>query len=67
MTEGNKGGWGDICAERRPEIDWPEALVWLRLLRLLSPGVDPVIIGPARLRQHFFLKKIFLGGKDPSQ
>jgi hypothetical protein len=47
MTEGKKGGWGDICSGRRSEIDWPEGSVWLRHLRLLHPGVGPVIIGPA--------------------
>jgi hypothetical protein len=56
MTVGKKGGWGDICSGRRSEIDWPEGLVWLRHLRLLSPGVDPVIIGPARLRRRVLKK-----------
>jgi hypothetical protein len=52
MTEGKKGGWGDICSGRQSENDWPEGLVWHSHLRLLHPGVDPVIIGPARLRRR---------------
>jgi hypothetical protein len=57
MTEGKKGGWGDICSGRRSENDWPEGLVWHSHLRLLHPGVDPVIKGPARLRRRV-LKKV---------
>jgi hypothetical protein len=38
MTEGKKGGWGDIYSGRGSEIDWPEGLVWLRHLRLSDFG-----------------------------
>jgi hypothetical protein len=58
MTEGKKGRWGDICSGRRSEIDWPEGLVWLRHFRLLHPGVDPVSIGPARLRRRVLKKTV---------